>query len=436
MTTDAEARHARLEEDLVIEVISLPFVVAAATPPVHTGAMIALVPHLEDVLELAQPNGEPISEFHTTILFLGEADGWDDDERDAIHAAVQDLAMRQPMVIAKLFGFSIWNPDTEDVCLVADVGGADLQDVYDSILEELDEIELVYPEQHTPWRPHITLAYGANTIPEELYDKVGPLTYDRIRVAFGGVVTDYPFGGGTLTAALEHVFHLPGKHDQSSHGRGGATDTDVDAARQLNRGKKLDRRDPAQAQIGTAIDKWSAGGNDNAQIRYEMQQAVADPHAPTEGAALMRTVAAAPPDAPTLHRGLVGVHPDDVPKEGQIFELGPTSFTRSTSVRDRFTEHTDSDFGRATSVEIRLKKGSRSLKIDHEVSKGSFKDEKEHLSMGKYRVTSSRQRTVTVKAKNGKKKEITLFEVDIEQVPDVAEVTTHTNVQPVYMEGW
>lgn len=165
-----------------------------AAAAVHTGAMIALVPATEDVIELVQPDGEPLGELHVTVFFLGESSQITTDEVDAIHAVVADLATRQPTVVADLFGFSVWNPDDPDPCVVADVNGAELQDVYDSIETLLDEIDFGYPPQHVPWRPHITLMYGTTEIPDELLTRTGLISFDRIRVAFGGVVTDYPLG--------------------------------------------------------------------------------------------------------------------------------------------------------------------------------------------------------------------------------------------------
>lgn len=193
-----------------------------AAADVHTGAMIALVPNLEDVLELVQPNGEDVNQLHVTMLYLGDADEWDDDARGAIHAAIADLAEHQPVVVGMLFGFALWNPDTPDVCLVANLSGGDLEDAHDSVVEYVDDLEYEYPDQHEPWQPHITLAYGVTQVPEELFTKTGPVTFDRVRVAFAGVTTDYPLGGGMLVSAGP-AFHMPGQHDQSTHGGQGFT---------------------------------------------------------------------------------------------------------------------------------------------------------------------------------------------------------------------
>ena len=166
---------------------------AAGEP--HAGAMIALVPATEDMRELELEGGEPLDKLHTTVFFLGAADEIDDDARLAILTVVEDLAQRQPVVLGDVFGFSVWNPTGPERCVVADVNGEDLADCYDSVAAALDDIEFAYPDQHEPYRPHITLMYDVTEIPDELLTKTGPITYDRLRVAFGGVVTDVPLGG-------------------------------------------------------------------------------------------------------------------------------------------------------------------------------------------------------------------------------------------------
>lgn len=234
-----------------------------------------------------------------------------------------------------------------------------------------------------------------------------------------------------------HVFHLPGQHDQATHGRGGAGNpTELAAAARLNDGKKLDTSDPTNAKIVGGIEKWTAGGNSIGQIKYEMTQAARDPDLDTEGATLMRTVAGAPANAPTLYRGMEGVAPDGVPVQGQVFKLGPTSFSRSRGQADDFAQPTGiSSFGHNTSVKITLKKNSRSLQIDQHANI-VMKREKEHISMGTFRVTSSRSREIDVKAKNGQRGKATLFELEIEQVPDSMEATVNTRETVILPPGW
>jgi 2'-5' RNA ligase len=399
----------------------------AASGQAHTGAMIAFIPGREDLTELVIDDeaAEPLEELHITAAYLGDADDVDVETREEIITQLTDLAMNQPVIVADIIGFAVLNPDGPEPCLVANVSGPDVADAHDSILELLDDMGVTLPFQHKPWLAHLTLGYADDPrrwLTDELMDKTGLITIDRIRVAFAGVVTDIPFGTPPLTAA--QVFHLPGKHDQHTHGRGGASSGEVAAARRLNAGKNLDHSDPDQARVGAAIEAWSGthGGNETGRIKYEMQQARSDPDADTDGAALMRTVGASEAGSPELYRGMPEVHPNDVPQVGDVISLGPTSFTRSRKVADDFALPDDAEFGRPTQVRVKLAKGSHSLRIDQEVT-GKFRKEQEHLGMGKYRVTGRREKSVTVKARSGGKKTITSYEVDLEQVGDDVPVT-------------
>ena len=50
------------------------------------------------------------------------------------------------------------------------------------------------PAQHEPWIPHITLIETDDADLTHILDRVGPVTFDRVRIAFGGEVYDIPLG--------------------------------------------------------------------------------------------------------------------------------------------------------------------------------------------------------------------------------------------------
>jgi hypothetical protein len=112
-----------------------------------------------------------------------------------------------------------------------------------------------------------------------------------------------------------------------------------------------------------------------------------------------------------------GVTLEDIPAHGDVFDLGPTSFTRSKSVRDKFSD-VDAPAagglfgGYSATVHYRLKKGSHALRIDKHAGKFAWEDE--HVTMGRFRVTGRTERFVTPK---GSKTPKSLIEIDIEQVP-------------------
>lgn len=426
------------EEAYALLMGRMPYIdVIVAAADVHTGAMIAYVPSSDDLAELVidEEDAEPLEQLHCTAMFLGEADEYDDEMRTRVHEAIRAFAERQPVVRGDVFGYSVWNPDGE-ACLVADVGGIDLEDAQNALCELCDDLEMGIPDQHVPWRPHITLAYAEDPrilMTDELMTKTGPITFDRVRVAFGGVVTDYPLGAVTAAGVFE-PFHLAGKHDQATHGRGGlaehASDGEIRAAQKLNKGKRLDMSDPTERSIADSIYSYTKEPGAPSGIRATLR----DPHREGADAAFTRAVAAAPAGAPKLHRGMRDVPPADLPQEGDVFDIGPTSFSRSEKVSERFsvtggrktmrtTSGEDKVIIEGNSVHMTVASGSRSLRVDQH---SYFDDEQEHITMGRFRVKSRREKEVTGKLSDGTKGTFTRIEIELEQVDPSVHAITHT----------
>lgn len=234
-----------------------------------------------------------------------------------------------------------------------------------------------------------------------------------------------------LTGVIgSHVFHLPGKHDQTEHGKGGpgkkaapkktpkkapkkappggdngsASPGEVTAAKKLNDGQPLDTGVPEEKQLKRAIQDWSAGEENLVQLRGEMKDATTNPGAQTKGASLMRTVAASPANSPTLYRGMFDVDPGGIPESGGTIKMGASSFTRSKNVATTFSGKSQPN---SHSVVMKVRPGSRSLPIDHTVLK-EFRHEQEHISMGSFRVLSHTTRS----GPSGR----TIHDVEVEQV--------------------
>jgi 2'-5' RNA ligase len=413
--------------------VGRPKAALIAAADVQTGAMIAFIPREEDAQRLAISDGESTQQLHTTSIYLGDAVDIPNDVRAEIIETMVDCANGCEPIVANVFGFSILNPDGEEPCLVANVGGQELWDAQQMIIEISDEMDWASPDQHQPWLAHITLIYSADpraSLTDDVLSRTGPIIYDRIRVAFAGVITDIPLGDGTLTAAGLHTFHLPGKHNQATHGHGlgaHASDGDVQRAGRLNAGKKLDANNPEDRELLRGIAGWTGGGHSALTADETPPQSAmlgdighvlnGHPDAPGPAGSFLRSVAGAPEGAPELYRGMHGVSLEDVPSHGDVFDLGPTSFTRSKSVRDRFSD-VDAPaagglFGAySTTVHYRLKKGAHALRIDKHA--GTYAWEDEHVTMGRFRVTGRTERFVTPK---GSKTPKSLIEIDIEQVP-------------------
>lgn len=196
-----------------------------AEKPRHTGGMIALVP--AEPSALAVDGGDPAEELHLTLAYLGDdVTGWAPEQRDAVHQVARMLADGNTLVegepgaptdvfdtsftgpfTASVFAYGVFNPDggperDKDPATVYLFGdGAELiHNVRDSALTALEggQLAQALPEQHRPFQPHVTAGYGLDV---GALTFTGPVEFDRVRVALGDDVTDYPLGGGAVVAA-------------------------------------------------------------------------------------------------------------------------------------------------------------------------------------------------------------------------------------------
>lgn len=179
------------------------------TAAVHTGAMIALVPSPLDAEYLALEGGEPADELHVTLAFLGEAAGWDEECRQILAQRLANMADVLPVLDARLFGTACWNP-SENPVWVWSVGDGEASP--DGLTSAMRAARDAYadlgpvPAQHSPWVAHMTGAYGMDTDRlEQMASRLGNVTFDRLRLAFGGDVADFPLSGTDLSVLAEPV---------------------------------------------------------------------------------------------------------------------------------------------------------------------------------------------------------------------------------------
>lgn len=194
-----------------------------AAAAVHTGAMAALLPSEADAERLAIPGGERADELHCTLYYLGDAAPWSEEQRTALidHVRRNTRSLAGP-VVGNAFGINEWNPSSEDpawVWAVSDRDGAPLADARQAVSLALDRVDgPEIPEQHSPWVAHVTAVYASDDAPRApMTERLGPITFDRIRVAFAGNNTDIPLAepgeetlsASTLTAAVSVDTDLP-----------------------------------------------------------------------------------------------------------------------------------------------------------------------------------------------------------------------------------
>lgn len=195
---------------------------AAADGSHMQGAMIALMPTPEDAERLAIEGGENAEQLHLTLRYLGKGADFSEEARQAVIDAVADVLPHYVSgpVTAKVFGAAHWNGNSDEPCWVWSVGdapetprtlgmlhGAIAMALEEGLDESIDHPEL--PEPHTPFAPHICAAYSDELdLIIALEERLGPVTFDRVRVAFAGDHTDIPLAE-PLTAAAGPLRRQP-----------------------------------------------------------------------------------------------------------------------------------------------------------------------------------------------------------------------------------
>lgn len=176
-----------------------------AAADVAEGAMIALVPSPADLQRLAIPGGEPVDQMHLTLVYLGEAADIEPEIREELITWAREVAPSWDSVEGDGFAPAWFNPTGEEPRLTLVCSGPDLAEMHETVLADVSD-SLDLPDQHQPFIPHVTLAYidndpesgGAMAIFDQLgmdgHVRTGPITFDRLRLAFGGEVTDIPLG--------------------------------------------------------------------------------------------------------------------------------------------------------------------------------------------------------------------------------------------------
>lgn len=189
---DVSAAARNEERGIVRDTVS-----AAAGDPEHTSGMVALLPSAVDAGRLALDGYEQPGELHVTLAFLGPSEEWSEEQRSALVDALTAAGLGGP-VEADAFGVNHWNPNGEDPCWVYAISGPDLSAVRSAAWGVLDDADTPQiPENHTPWVPHLTGAYTTDSaVLDLMVDRLGPVTFDRVVVAFGDETTEIPLTDG------------------------------------------------------------------------------------------------------------------------------------------------------------------------------------------------------------------------------------------------
>ncbi len=170
-----------------------------------TKGMVALIPSAADATRLAVDGGLPSEELHLTLLFLGDADNWGDDDRASLIAAMRGVE-GSGVIHGDGFSIAVFNPSAgeQDTCIVLGVGGEAVADVHTGVAGKAVG---PVPEQHLPWAAHMSLIYTDDLSRiAEVVDRCGPITFDRLRVAFADTHTDIPLSAEAVEAKAVNPF--------------------------------------------------------------------------------------------------------------------------------------------------------------------------------------------------------------------------------------
>lgn len=182
-----------------------PTLIAAADNEAN-GAMIALIPSDADLDRLALPDSVEGAEgrdiLHLTLWFLGEGADYDSRMRQELVNYIESRVGDLGIVHGRGFGINFWNPDGDTPSWNLAVGdvedGLSLSDVRNELSPRrvVSSDENPMPDQHSPWVPHICLAYSSDPgLAADLVDRVGDITFDRVRIVFAGDETNVSLKG-------------------------------------------------------------------------------------------------------------------------------------------------------------------------------------------------------------------------------------------------
>lgn len=170
-----------------------------AASDISSSGMIALIPTAGNAERLMHDGGELADDLHATVLYLGDIGDMDDETFGLLVDDLADVARGEMgPVVADGFNVSLFNPhsDERDTCVTLGLSGKMLhalaRKIQERVIQRVASQSYAIPEQHEPWVPHVTLAYSDDhSLVQQLADRTGDITFDRIRLALGEDVYDF-----------------------------------------------------------------------------------------------------------------------------------------------------------------------------------------------------------------------------------------------------
>lgn len=157
-----------------------------------TGGMVALYPRQDIAEAMAVPGGEPVEDLHLTMAYLGE--DVTDLPKETLLAGIGQLAdVFVTAITGRVLGHAVFNPDggrngEQDPCLVYLISDSkEVSPLRTAVHEVCHQAIPNMHEQHEPFIPHVTAAYGT----AQRLTFTGPVVFDRLSVDWAGEQFDF-----------------------------------------------------------------------------------------------------------------------------------------------------------------------------------------------------------------------------------------------------
>lgn len=196
-----------------------------------TGVAVMLLPQDDDAAGIAPHAAIPADDLHCTLVYLGDADDLEalGYTGQGISDALRQVAAGHTPIEGTLGGLTRFSApgDTDPVVLNVDSRG--VHKVRQAVLDVLAKHGLKEASEHG-YTAHLTLGYLPTDadLPQQRWSPL-PVIFDRLRIGFRGERFDLPLDTFDMKSQwmipaadllVVRAKHLPGLHDQSTHGRG------------------------------------------------------------------------------------------------------------------------------------------------------------------------------------------------------------------------
>lgn len=223
--------------------------------------MVALLPRADYAVRMAVAGGDPVDELHLTLAYVADIA----DSSPHLAGLVAKFASVTSPVYAEVFAHAVFNPHRDDPCAVHLIGQSSR---LAPMRAEVAAWTGVW--QREPYIPHITGRYDTSSLDGLSY--TGPVVFDRIRLAMGDDVQDFPLLGSNEeeTAVISSVHQLRSAIEAFASVptalKGGERARIVAGAHHLGAAEEVP-------------DDWSPSGHKALDVLIEVKAASQDPRA-------------------------------------------------------------------------------------------------------------------------------------------------------------